>query len=163
MRVPLFALFLAACGPSGSFTLPDRSYNADQIRASLMPAPPEGKIGIDVELKSDPVAAAIDDEVSVRVTLLWDAESPPPKDRDLSIGDGVIIALARIGCFCGGKDTAFTEPTVSGKVRFSEIDPKKGIKGDFDLSFKGQIALTQGGVIYDDATLKARATGFAVK
>ena len=139
-----------------------RSYNADQISAVRVASPPAGKTGVDIVLKSDPVASAVDDEVLARVTLLWDEGKAPPVGRDIALSEGVVVAVGRIGCFCGGKDGAFAEPVASGKVRFHVIDDKT-VRGDFDLSFKGQVALTSGGILYDDDTLKVRAANFEMK
>jgi hypothetical protein len=156
-------LVLGACGQSGSFQVNKRSYNADQITATRLAQPPDGKDGVDVTLKSNPTASVVSDEISVRVTLLWDAAKPPPLNRDIAVSDGALIVLARVACFCGGTEDPFTEPVPSGKIRFSSLDATKGVQGDFDLSFKGQVALVSGGVLYADDTLKAKASGFDAK
>jgi hypothetical protein len=160
---PLFLLLVAACGPSGSFQLSARNYYADQLTATRLANPPAGKVGVDVVLKSDPERNAVDDEVQVRVTLLWDAASPPPLNREISVSDGAISAIVRMGCFCGGSDTTFTEPAVSGKFSFTSLDDELGIEGSLDLSFKGQIGLLSGGVLYEDETLRVRASRFLAK
>ena len=164
MRVAfLLLLSLSACGPSGSFQVSSRNYYADQLTATRLQNPPDGKAGLDILLKSDPEGNAVDDEVQVRVTLVWDASSPPPLNRELSISDGAIVAIARVACFCGGTGSTFSEPSVSGKISFTSLDDELGIEGSIDLSFKGQIALTSGGVLYEDETLRVRASRFSAK
>ena len=157
-------LFLVgACGPSGSFQLSARNYYANQLTATRLQNPPQGKAGLDVVLKSDPEGNAVDDEVQVRVTLLWDAAAPPPLNREISVSDGAVSVIVRMGCFCGATGSTFTEPSASGKFSFTAIDDELGVEGSLDLSFKGQIALISGGVLYDDETLRVRASRFAAQ
>lgn len=164
----LGALLLAAasgCGPSGHFNLQGRGYAADVMSAALVS---NGDVeGVDVLLKADPNGSAIDDEVGVRVTLLWRQAARPRAGSALSIDDSALSALVRVQCFCGSTDAAFTEPVASGSVRFDsfEVDEESGrllgLSGQLELTFKGQLALLSGGVYAEDETLTVSASGFA--
>ena len=159
MRALLFSA-LVACGPSGSFEFSDRTYSAEKLTAQTVTN--EGLTGIDVLLAADPIRQASDDEISVRVTLMWPIGSPPATDKDIALGGAALVALVRIACYCGGKDEAFMEPVVSGKVRFSKLslDATIEIEGHFDAVFKGQLALISGGILYEDETLTVHVSGF---
>ncbi len=152
----------SACGPSGSFQIGSQAYAAESVEAQLFEE--GGLTGLDIVLESDPVRAVIDDELAVRVTLLWAKESPPIVNRDLHVSGESYVALVRVRCACGSKADAFVEPQASGKVRFSRLAIEGSnidVQGELELTFKGQIALISGGV-FEETELKVRAAGFRV-
>jgi hypothetical protein len=160
LRETALALALSACGAVGHFEVGKTSYGG---AVSAEARPSDTFEGVAVHVSSDPVRDAVDDEVQATVVLLWARDTPPTLNKDLFVSDNVFVPLIRISCFCGGREVAYTEPVPSGRVRFSKLEGTGSalkVEGELELTFKGQIALTSGGVLYDDETVKVSAFGF---
>ena len=144
----------AACGGS-SFHIAKTAYAATTSAALYTQ---DAHSGVDVTLKSDPNAHTPDDEVAVRVTLLWPANAPPPVGRDIALA-APYQALVALACTCSGVVEPMLPPAVTGKFHLESLSAAK-VVGSFQLTFSGALPLVAGGVAYENTTLQATAGEF---
>lgn len=137
MRLDLFAfvasLALVACAPQPSVTINGTPFEVTQYSTDLSA---EGDV-ITLRFFSDPLPRAVDDEISIIVTLnLRDLNALQPQ-RPVTLGanaEDLVVGSFQYGCFC---ETDSTTPASTAGTLTLETFNEFSTSGALDLVLRG--------------------------
>ena len=148
-------LLFSGCG-SGGFKIGNDRYAPSGISAEALHE--EAIDGVRVTIRSQGTHSVGDDSVAVNVTLYWSKLAPPAYEQELKLdNEGSYRATVDVDCRCAGLVKPLALPKLTGKFKLEKFDDKT-LRGWFDVKFAGDIALTTGGVGFENSQVTANAS-----